>query len=136
MGVSGAARQADVTDGNSNTAFVWEVRAATSGNDPRGVWALYRGTIEGGCTQGDCRGLNYQRSNPDDLQHCVRDVRQNMPCWSGGDGQHGGKSRHTGGAHVGFGDGRVKFISDSTNDIAVLRAIHTISGNEGQIPEF
>ena len=136
MGVSGAARQADVTDGNSNTAFVWEVRAGTRGPDPRGVWALWRGTLEGGCTQGDCRGLNYQRSNPDDVHHCVSDNAQNMRCWSSGDSQHGGKSRHAGGAHVGFGDGRVKFINDSVNDIAVLRPIHTISGNEGRVPEF
>jgi prepilin-type N-terminal cleavage/methylation domain-containing protein len=124
-----AARMADITDGTANTVAVWEVRSGPSDQDPRGAWALGRGVIEGGCGEGDCLGVNYQPGNPDDVHDCVTNVTVKLHCWNGGDGQHGAKSLHPGGAQATLGDASVRFIPETT-DILVYRAIKTIQGRE------
>jgi hypothetical protein len=136
MGNTGAAEISDVLDGTSTTVAVWEIRAGTRGSDPRGVWALGRGTMVGGCdNQGDCQGINDQTGNPDDVHHCQADPTAKMPCWSGGDGQHGPKSLHPGGCHAGMVDGSARFVSQDINQNQVMRALNSISNNE-PLPEF
>ncbi|MDP7303296.1 MAG: DUF1559 domain-containing protein, partial [Pirellulaceae bacterium] len=126
-------RFADIIDGTSNTAAVWEIRAGPAPSDPRGAWALARGVIVGGCATGDCQGINYQRANPDDIHQCVgnnatwRTVK--MHCWANGDCQHGPKSLHPGGAQATLADGSVRFVSE-TIDLATYRAVKTIMGGE------
>ena len=137
MGQSGAARNASVMDGTSNTLAFLELRAGPTANDPRGTWALTRGISLGGCDNvGDCvtpinDPFNYDPAgaNPDDVQDCTSNTTVGMKGWSGGDGQHGGKSMHTGGAQCVLADGGVKFLNEKIN-IGVFRGIVTVSGGE------
>ncbi len=136
-GKKGSATMSDVIDGTSNSAAIWEIRAAPHRNDPRGVWALGRGVVVGGCdNQGDCQGINDQTSNPDDVHHCVN-LRNpdRMPCWGSGDGQHGPKSLHPGGCHLALADGSVRFASQDMDQNNVMRALNSI-GNGEAIPQF
>ncbi|GAB4137421.1 MAG: DUF1559 domain-containing protein [Planctomycetaceae bacterium] len=123
----------DVKDGTSNTVAVWEARSGPVPTDVRGVWAFGRGTLSAGCAQGDCRGINYQPSAPDDVQGCVGTGGQwralRVHCWSGGDGQVGPKSPHVGGAHALMGDGVVRFLSENLS-VNVMRNLSTIQGGE------
>jgi prepilin-type processing-associated H-X9-DG protein len=127
------ARIADITDGTSNSVAVWEIRSGPRPNDPRGAWALGRGVIEGGCGEGDCLGVNYQPANPDDIHECVGNGNQwrtiKMHCWSDGDGQHGAKSLHPGGAQCALADGSVRYVPESLT-IQVYRAVKSIQGRE------
>lgn len=124
---------AQVVDGTSNTTAVWELRAGPSTTDPRGAWALSRGSIVGGCGNGDCRGINYQPANPDDIHQCVGNGTQwrniKMHCWATGDCQQGPKSLHPGGAQATLADGSVRFVSETMN-LATYRAVKTIMGGE------
>jgi prepilin-type processing-associated H-X9-DG protein len=138
FGISNAAKFGDVTDGLSNTVASWEIRAGCTSGDFRGVWASSRavGVISGGCGTGDCTGINdLIHTGADDVNGCPGGgaldpaTRANMPCWGGGDGQHGPKSTHTGGAHALMGDGSVQFMSKNMN-LATFNGISTISGNE------
>jgi prepilin-type N-terminal cleavage/methylation domain-containing protein len=128
-----AARIADVTDGTSNSIAVWEIRSGPIPTDPRGAWALYRGVIEGGCGWGDCLGINYLRDNPDDIHQCCgsgNEWRQvKMHCWADGDGQHGAKSLHPGGAQAALSDASVRFFMESI-PINVYRALKTVQRRE------
>jgi hypothetical protein len=123
------ARIADIIDGTSNTVAVWEIRAGSSPQDPRGCWALGRSVIEGGCGEGDCLGVNYQPANPDDIHDCISQPQVKMHCWNGGDGQHGAKSLHPTGCQAALADASVRFIPESTT-LQVYRAIKTIQGRE------
>ena len=134
MGHMQAARFADIADGTANTTLVWEIRAGVDTRDPRGSWALGRSIMSGGCATGDCRGINDKISRPDDVHHCRHNPAQRMPCWAGGDGQHGPKSLHPGGCHVAMADGKVRFASESLDDRGILRAINSIQAKE-IIPE-
>lgn len=139
FGVSDAAKFGDVTDGLSNTVASWEIRAGCTSGDFRGVWASSRavGVMSGGCGTGDCKGINDTRDGfgADDVLGCpggnANDpaTLSNMPCWNGGDGQHGPKSTHTGGAHALMGDGSVQFMAQNMN-LNTFNAISTVSGNE------
>jgi prepilin-type N-terminal cleavage/methylation domain-containing protein len=139
MGHNGASRIRDVRDGPSLTVAVWEIRAGITARDSRGTWALGRGVMVGGCTEGDCgvggRGhtpINDQVDNPDDVHSCRGSDAlyrsQRSPCWEGGDGQHGPKSNHIGGCHALLGDGAVRFINENV-DFNVIRALNGISDN-------
>jgi type II secretory pathway pseudopilin PulG len=130
MGHMRGARFEDITDGKTQTVLVWEIRAGVAASDPRGCWALGRSVMSGGCNAGDCRGINDQRGFPDDVHHCSNDPGQKMPCWSGGDGQHGPKSMHPGGCQVMMADGVVRFAAESLNDIQILRSINTCQAND------
>jgi len=131
FGNMGSARISEIKDGTSNTVMIWEIRAGTHRDDPRGTWALYRGVNVGGCEAGDCQGINSLQPgwNPDDVHHCVADTAAKMPCWNGGDGQHGPKSMHPGGCQSGLADGSVRFFSETMTN-ATLEALNSIHGRE------
>lgn len=132
MGMSGAARIGDVTDGASNTSAMWELRAGTNDNDERGTWAMHRGIALMGCDNvGDCNGINDQSGNPDDVHGALGNNAARMINWDGGDGQHGPKSQHTGGCHVLLLDGSVRFFSETTNINSIMRNVISIS--DGQV---
>jgi prepilin-type N-terminal cleavage/methylation domain-containing protein/prepilin-type processing-associated H-X9-DG protein len=136
FGNLGSARIGDIRDGTSNTVAIWEIRAGTYPDDPRGCWALPRGINVGGCTHGDCHGINYLISNPDDLHQCHADREAKMPCWSGGDGQHGPKSLHPGGCNAGMADGSVQFMPETLTD-AMIRSLNSISGRTNDpVPQY
>lgn len=125
------ARDSDVLDGLSNSIAVWEIRSGPDANDPRGAWALYRGTMVAGCDNNqDCNGINDQTGPPDDVQDCVDRPNVKMPCWNGGDGQHGPKSLHPGGCHATLLDGSVRFVSETIDTDTVMRAMNSIQGRE------
>lgn len=137
-GWGGGARVADITDGTSQTVALWEIQAGPDGNDARGVWALGRGTLVGGCDYvGDCRGINSgtlgmasgNGTNPDDFHECTSVAAGNMYCWANGDGQHGPKSLHVGGCHILLADGAVRFVNDTLNATTMQR-LNSIAGGE------
>ncbi|ADG68635.1 protein of unknown function DUF1559 [Planctopirus limnophila DSM 3776] len=137
MGYGSGARMRDFTDGTSNTVMVWEMRAGTSDQDPRGTWALGRqGTsMVGGCDNvGDCPGINPGNSNSEDVHGCNNDTGIRMGCFNGADGQGAPRSQHTGGVHALLGDGTVRFISDNI-DFNIHRALNSVAGGE-QVGEF
>jgi prepilin-type N-terminal cleavage/methylation domain-containing protein/prepilin-type processing-associated H-X9-DG protein len=136
-GNGGAANMAQVIDGTSTTIAIWEIRAGSHTNDPRGVWALGRGVKVGGCDlQGDCWGINdLHGGNPDDVHECVAQWETKMPCWSGGDGQHGPKSLHPGGCHAAMVDGSCRFIDENVDQVTVVRALNSIAGSE-EVPDY
>ncbi|MBC8351160.1 MAG: DUF1559 domain-containing protein [Planctomycetes bacterium] len=142
-GQNGGASIATITDGTSNSVAVWETRSGPTRGDVRGCWAMGRAVIQGGCDQGDCVGINYQPSAPDDMHGCVgtgaewRKIK--IHCWSGGDGQHGPKSLHPGGCQATLADASVRFISETTqarsNSTGVFSDINGVQDGElSQVP--
>ncbi len=131
MGHMQGSKFRDIVDGTAHTVAVWEQRVGMSIQDPRGTWALYRGSMVGGCDAGDCLGINYTAAgtNPDDMHHLVKSVTQHMPGWNGGDGQIGPKSLHPGGCQLTKADGSVQFAAE-TIDLATFRAINSIFNGE------
>ena len=125
MTFNGNTNISGVVDGTSNTVIVWEVRAGTTADDPRGVWAIGRlgSSMVGQCTNpgnfgtGDCYGINSGNADGDDLwtQNNVNFPAQGMGVHGGGDGQAGPKSLHVGGVHALMADGAVRFISQNLN---------------------
>jgi hypothetical protein len=136
MGNQAGVRIGDVQDGTSNTVAFWELRAGPSPLDPRGVWAYARGIEMMGCDGiGDCLRINYLLSAPDDVHQCVSVGNVGMPCWNGGDGQHGPKSEHVGGCHVTLCDGSVKFVNENIDVVRVMRNMIAIAdGNPFNMP--
>jgi prepilin-type N-terminal cleavage/methylation domain-containing protein/prepilin-type processing-associated H-X9-DG protein len=118
-----------VTDGTSNTVAAWEIRSGLSVTDPRGLWASGRigsGSIAdcnnpgGGINSGDCFGINSGLSGSDDILGCI-DTPPQMGCYTGGDGQAGPKSQHTGGVHALMCDGSVRFINQNLDGGTMAR---------------
>jgi prepilin-type N-terminal cleavage/methylation domain-containing protein len=108
MGVSGAARIADVTDGTSNAIAVLEVRAGVASNDHRGVWGYGPGITVFGTNS-----INPTTSN-DQFQDCPSSPVSAMACnSSNGNASHGAKSSHVGGVHALMTDGAVRFLSQN-----------------------
>ena len=129
MGYNGWANMNSVTDGTSNTAAAWEVRAGWNQMDPRGVWASGRigGAFVADCTTGtnggpynnftgDCYGINDGHSNGDDIFANGGNTDNptiGMGGWPNGDGQAGPKSMHVGGVHMLLCDGTVRFVNQN-----------------------
>lgn len=126
FGVNSSVRIKNVTDGVSNTLFVSElIFAPTTTSDSRGAWT-YPGM--GGATFSSGRTPN---SNTDDRVHACTATISNHPCTSdtGGTQIAAPRSMHSGGVHTCFGDGSVKWVSNSINT-GVFASIGTISNGE------
>ncbi len=112
-------RMSDIRDGTSSTLFVAETREENAS-----VW------IDGGTASLTSR--RYDDSNPP--SYATNQVSLNyspyyVSAGQGIDSLWGPSSVHTGGAHHLFGDGGVRFISQSIN-AAVYDALTTRSGGE------
>lgn len=133
MGIAGAAKPRDVTDGMSNVVFVLEIRAAANAADHRGTWAYGPGSVVVG--RG---GIN---TGTDQFQTCVNDTARGMPCVTGGNTNGQGnntqvsRSMHPGGVQGLLGDGSVRFFSENM-DNAAYDAVRGVSdgviGNLGE----
>lgn len=109
----------DIKDGSSNTIMVCETTRTVANGEPP-AWGM-RGWVT---TGGDVDpGINVW----DIPTGWTRSDVGNLNSW----GQVG--SLHTGGAHFGFGDGAVRFISENT-DLTLLKRLGTIS--DGYVVEL
>jgi len=112
FGENSKSKISDIKDGSSNTIMVCETaREVANGEAPawgmRG-WVTTGGDVDPGINVWD---IPTGSTSPD---------VGNLNSW----GQVG--SLHTGGAHFGFGDGAVRFISENT-DLTLLRRLGTMS---------
>lgn len=112
FGENSRAKISDIKDGSSNTIMVCETTRTVANGEPP-AWGM-RGWVT---TGGDIDpGINVWDVPTGATQPSVG----NLNSW----GQVG--SLHTGGAHFGFGDGAVRFISENT-DLTLLRRLGTMS---------
>ncbi len=129
MGAHGAATEAEIKDGTSNTIMLMEIRAGVVEFDVRGVWAL-PGAGPSSCWAhgylGDASGPNSGYTNSDDIGGCAdvqaavggeANLRQmGMGCYGGTSShpnrQAAPRSNHVGGIFVCFADGSVHWLTD------------------------
>jgi prepilin-type processing-associated H-X9-DG protein len=130
FGVNWGAKIVQIIDGTSNTMIMGEyLRGRGATNDQRGLhW-------------GDQPGYghiyasgNPNTSTPDTIYvgWCDNQPAQNLPCISGDSGPNNvaySRSRHAGGVNVLFGDGTVRFVSQSISN-TTWRAMATMAGAE------
>lgn len=112
--VNSSVRVRDMTDGLSNTLMVMEVQTQLSANMP-----------------GSDRKYNFSSGGdgnpPVDISEYLIGAELNDPINSGTDECAG--SFHTGGCHVLFSDGAVRFLSENLN-MAIFQALSTRQGEE------
>ena len=149
MVINGGTNMNSVTDGLSNTVLINEIRVGLVAVDRRGVWAMGVGgaSLTGALGYGDCGTPNDVNDKSDDIEDCTQvkaafpgvniatkfkmgcsedNASQNWPNW-----QAGARSQHTGGVNAAFGDGSVRFISDTVT----LTAWHWANcRSDGQVP--
>ena len=112
---------AHLTDGSSNIVVAAEIVAGLDdegavGYDARGLWAWPN---MGACVYTHRTSPN--TSSEDNMYpgECVSDPQQNLPCMSNTDSEDehyaAARSRHPGGVNALFGDGHVRFFSDSVD---------------------
>ena len=126
MGGGTAVRHADISDGTSKTVMIAELRAGISPNDPRGVWALGKGSSSLWChggVLGDDPGPNCLDLNADDIytgpeltgstgQGRLVELGMPVSAASWPNHQQTARSMHSGGVYVTLADGAVRWISD------------------------
>jgi prepilin-type processing-associated H-X9-DG protein len=131
MGQNEAMSHAGITDGSSQTVLVAELRIQPSLRDNRGAWAFpAAGSASVGldCDTG-CQPINGNSASDwipfcDPLPNGLNCTFQNNA-----DSNAGPRSRHGRGAHLLFGDGSVRFVSENL-DQATLNAIFTSQNND------
>jgi prepilin-type processing-associated H-X9-DG protein len=144
MSANYGARLTEVSDGLSNTIMVAELRAGKSTLDPRGVWAL--GSPSSSIVNAGRAPYNPTPNNNlgdsgndgDEIQTCSKFWTPTigsvdlMGCIQGGTLMTSGmsRSRHTGGVNACLGDGSVRFIK---NTIDELTWCLLISKGDGQV---
>jgi prepilin-type N-terminal cleavage/methylation domain-containing protein/prepilin-type processing-associated H-X9-DG protein len=148
MAANYGARIAEVTDGLSNTIMVAELRAGKTAMDPRGVWAL-------GVPSSSIVNAGRDATNPtpnnrlgdanssgkykfgDELEFCTSKYANPTQGSVDGMGCYGnslmtsGQSRsmHIGGVNVSMGDGSVRFIKNSIDQVTWCELISKADGN-------
>jgi prepilin-type N-terminal cleavage/methylation domain-containing protein/prepilin-type processing-associated H-X9-DG protein len=140
--------QLTVQDGSANTIMINEIRAGLNSSDRRGVWALGVGGSSITCAMatGDATNPNDANEYSDDIEDCNK-VRQAMGVGNSGLGflrmgcsndnlprnwpnwQGQARSRHTNGVNACFGDGSVRFIRETVDEVTWYRMN---SRNDGQ----
>ena len=145
-GVNRSFRLADLSDGQSTTVVLDEIRAGIDELDPRGVWALGQIGASAVARHGrlsDAGGPNPAAPGSDEIIGCVALAQRHGIGWLTVQGmgcaltvpereinaQAAAKSLHPGGVNVGFADGSARFIVNEIN-IDVWHALHTRNGGE------
>src|SRR5262249_14383726 len=142
------ARFGEVVDGLSNTIMVSELRAGTTPLDPRGVWAL-------GLPSASIVNAGRDATNPtpnnrlgdansagkhqvrDELQFCTSKYANPTQGSVDGMGCYGntlmtsGQSRsmHEGGVNVCLGDGSVRFLQSTIDQVTWCNLVSKADGN-------
>lgn len=117
-------RMASITDGTSNTIFVGEVSDSANvseNNNSDGrfpIWAS--GNNNGGCNGILNSGAVFRFVDVAYPLNCNKTINESNMSFG---------SKHTGGANFLFGDGAVRFISD-TVDVNIYRGLGTRNGGE------
>jgi len=135
MGADTAFRVRQVSDGMTKTALLGEMRAGILDIDPRGVWALGKGSSSlwgHGGVHGDDGGPNNLFYESDDVYTAIEmmshfggyeeTVRLGMPIFSGApdrwiNHQQTARSMHYSGVFISMADGSVRWVND---DIQVV----------------
>ena len=136
MGPDVAVKQAQITDGASNTILLAEVRVGIHRRDRRGTWAMsgagssalyMHGWHSSWNMVGSANGPNDRSDESNDISGCLEIIKElgpggrftmiaeGMTCRlnRGLLGQAGARSQHIGGILVAFADGSVHFIQDN-----------------------
>jgi prepilin-type processing-associated H-X9-DG protein len=125
MGINYGAKLSTIQDGSSNTVLFNEVRIGIRPQDKRGVWALgFPGSsVTAAAAWGDSPVPNDPQDGSDDLEYCNEffyggiGTKDQMGCWTGCLSWQGqARSQHNGGVNACFGDGAVRFISNSIDN--------------------
>ena len=137
MGVNSRTRERNMTDGNSKTVLLNELRIAVNDTnstqkDLRGTWALGvpGASIIAASGRNDSPGPNISLTGWDDIQGGFDDPANGMGANTGGSGQVTAKSRHPGGVQAVFCDGSVVWIGDTISQLNYYR-IHCRNDGRG-----
>jgi prepilin-type processing-associated H-X9-DG protein len=139
----------DFLDGPSNSAVFSEILKANGTGDCRGCWGLHMGATFGAMANakgslnpvslGNISTPNARTDSQggssahrDSTPYCDNNQRKELHCndrSNEGTGSTVARSRHEGGVHMSFADGKVKFISENI-DRLLYRSLLTIQGDD------